>query len=106
MMQFEDEGTWIWVAFDPEHKVVLAHVVASANNRSPTSCSCGSRKSCCHTIVLQRWLEFYTHAILKFYGHIAPFLSTGLRCRPKCQQWFRNWSLKELLTFPYHKISV
>ena len=84
MEQFEDDGTWVWVAFDPEHKVVLAHVVGERKQPSankllkwvkeriagiPSFCSDG--------------LKFYTDAILKFYGHIVSFPKTGLRGRPK-----------------------
>lgn len=84
MEQFEDDGTWVWVAFDPEHKVVLAHVVGERKQTSankllervhqrvagvPSFCSDG--------------LKFYKNALLKFYGSIIAFPRTGLRGRPR-----------------------
>jgi len=84
MEQYEDDGTWVWVAFDPKHKVVLAHVVgerkqSSANKLikqvkqkvagTPSFCSYG--------------LKFYRNALLKFYSHMTSFPRTGLRGRPR-----------------------
>lgn len=84
MDQFEDDGTWVWVAFDPEHKVVLAHVVGERKQKSankllkqvkqrvddaPSFCSDG--------------LKFYKSALLKHYGHTVTFPRTGLRGRPR-----------------------
>ena len=84
MDQFEDDGTWIWVALDPEHKVVLAHVVGERKQTSaniligtvnqrvdgvPSFCSDG--------------LKFYKNALLKFYGTKMTFPRTGQCGRPR-----------------------
>jgi IS1 family transposase len=34
MEPFEDDGTWIWVAYDPEHQVMLTHVVGERKQHS------------------------------------------------------------------------
>ena len=82
MEQYEDDGTWVWVAFDPEHKVVLAHVVGERKQSSanklikqvrqkvagiPSFCSDG--------------LRFYRNALLRSYGRVVSFPRTGLRGR-------------------------
>jgi transposase-like protein len=90
MEQFEDDGTWVWVAFDPEHKVALAHVVGERKQPSankllkqvkervvgiPSFCSDG--------------LKFYTNAILKFYGHKSRSPGPACVAGRRCQQSFR-----------------
>jgi IS1 family transposase len=104
MEQFEDDGTWVWVAFDPEHKVVLAHVVGERKQLSankllkrvkervagiPSFCSDG--------------LKFYTHAILKFYGHIVSFPRTGLRGRPKVPAMVPDKGLSYAQVIKHHQ---
>ena len=101
MEQFEDDGTWVWVAFDPEHKVVLAHDV-------------GERKKPSANKLLKRVKERIAGITslcsdgLKFYGHVVSFPSKRRKWTPMPELGItdRNWSMKELLTFPYHKTSV
>ena len=54
----EDDGTWVWVAFDPEHKVVLAHVVGERKQPSANKLLKWVKERIArHTILLQRWAE-------------------------------------------------
>jgi len=104
MEQFEDDGTWVWVAFDPEHRVVLAHVVGerkqpSANKLikqvkqkvagTPSFCSDG--------------LKFYRNALLKFYGHIISFPRTGLRGRPRMPTPVPDENLRYAQVIKHHR---
>ena len=104
MDQFEDNGTWVWVAFDPEHKVVLAHVVGERKQDSanrlifelkqrvdgiPSFCSDG--------------LKFYKNALLKYYGNIVEFPKTGLPGRPRLPATVPDERLRYAQVIKHHR---
>lgn len=104
MEQYEDDGTWIWVAFDPEHKAVLAHVVGERKQSSanklikrvrekvagiPSFCSDG--------------LKFYKNALLRFYGRIVSFPRTGLRGRPRVPMKIPDEKLRYAQVIKHHR---
>ena len=84
MEKFEDDGTWIWVSFAPEYRLILAHyngprIQESANiiiNKTkerlsslPMFCSDG--------------LRHYEEALLQAYSHLREFKRTGKVGRPR-----------------------
>lgn len=82
--QLEDEGTWVWAAFDPEHKAVLAHRMGERRQSSADRLI---------ELVKQRvvgtshfcsdGLELYKSALLRTFGRSVKFPRTGKRGRPR-----------------------
>jgi len=82
MERYEDDGTWVWVAFDPEHKVVLAHVVGERKQSSANKLIKQVRQKVAgiHSFCSDG-LRFYRNALLRSYGRVVSFPRTGLRGR-------------------------
>jgi len=104
MERYEDDGTWVWVAFDPEHRGVLAHVVGehkqSSANRLikhakkkvtgiPSFCSDG--------------LRFYRNALLRSYGRVVSFPRTGLHGRPRVPALIPDENLRYARVIKHHR---
>lgn len=84
METFEDDGTWIWVSFAPQCRLILDIEV-------------GPRQQCMADLLIEKTshrlassplfvsdgLPMYTQALLKTYGEQKTYLRTGLRGRPK-----------------------
>ena len=95
--QFEDEGTWVWTAVDPEHKAAFAHRVGERKQSSanelierikelvagiPSFCSDG--------------LELYKNALLNTFNRVVRFTRAGKRGRLRSPGSFRMRSFVTL----------
>ena len=104
MEQYEDDGTWVWVAFDPEHKVVLAHVVGERKQPSANKLiKCVKKRVAGIPSFCSDGLKFYKNALLKFYGHIVSFPRTGLRGRPRVPALVPDNGLRYAQVIKHHR---
>jgi IS1 family transposase len=84
MEEYEDDGTWIWVGFAPEHRLVIAHSIGERKQhmaddivRKTIGRISGS------PLYVTDGLKFYTKALLKNCGSWMNFPRTGKRGRPR-----------------------
>ena len=104
MEQYEDDGTWVWIAFDPEHKVVLAYVVGERKQSSANKLiKRVKQKVTGITSFCSDGLKFYRNALLKFYGHIISFSRTGLRGRPRIPALVPDEGLRYAQVIKHHR---
>lgn len=95
MEEYEDDGTWIWVSFAPEHRLVIGH-------------SIGERKRYMADDIVKKTidringdplfvtdgLKFYTEALSSQCGSWISYLPTGKRGRPRKARWMPDPNLK------------
>ena len=80
----DDEGTWIWISFAPEYRMILSFEVGP---RQQEIADCLIEKTshclCSAPLFVSDGLSMYPIAILKQYGHFIDLPRTGLPGRPK-----------------------
>ena len=84
MEEYEDDGTWIWISFATEYRLVIAHAVGErkqymANKIINVTCNRLASKS----LFVTDGLKFYKNALLKRFGKLIRFSHTGKRGRPR-----------------------
>ena len=95
MEEYEDDGTWIWVSFAPEYRLVITHYIGERKQESAdkiindTKQRLGSRP-----LFLSDGLKFYKNALLKEYGRVKTFKRTGKRGRPRIPKLIPHPELK------------
>jgi IS1 family transposase len=84
MDDYEDDGTWVWVSFASECRLILAHAVGERKqyNANRLIRSTKERLSSLPLFVSDG-LKFYAKALLKSYGQRKMFSPTGQRGRPR-----------------------
>ena len=85
MKNYEDNGSWMWVAFSPGCRLIVALVIGARKQyvadellELTTKCLSESR-----TLFVPDGLKFYTKALLMEFREIEKFPRTGKRRRPK-----------------------
>jgi Transposase and inactivated derivatives len=84
MEEYEDDGTWIWLSFAPEYRMVIAHSIGERKQYvadeivNKTSERIGSKP-----LFVTDGLKFYTKALLKTFNIVVEFSGTGKRGRPR-----------------------
>ena len=95
MENYEDDGTWIWVSFAPEYRLVIAH-------------SIGERKQYMADDIVKKTIErintnplfvtdglkFYTKALLNQCRSWVSFSPTGKKGRPRKDKWIPDPNLR------------
>ena len=85
MENYEDDGPWMWVAFAPSCRLIIAFVIGPrkqyvADELVRLVVKCISDKI---PFFVTDGLNFYKEALLKLFGVIKEFPRTGKRGRPK-----------------------
>ena len=94
MENYEDDGPWMWIAFAPSWRLIVAFVIGPrkqyvADELVKATAKCLSESA---PLFVTDGLEFYAKAILKQFGEIEEFPRTG---RGEGQ---RNQNLFHLMT--------
>jgi IS1 family transposase len=85
MKEYEDDGSWMWVAFAPECRLIVAFVIGPrkqyvANELLELTAKCLSESK---PLFVSDGLKFYTKSLLNEFGEIEEFPRTGKRGRPR-----------------------
>jgi IS1 family transposase len=85
MKDYEDDGSWMWVAFAPECRLIVAFVIGPRKQYVADELLelTANRLSGPRPLFVSDGLKFYTKALLKKFGEIGVFPRTGKRGRPK-----------------------
>ena len=88
MKEYEDDGSWMWVAFAPECRLIVAFVIGPrkqyvANELLELTAKCLSES---RPLFVSDGLKFYTKALLNEFGESEEFPRTGKRGRPRSQK--------------------
>lgn len=84
MKEYEDDGTWVWVSFASDYRLVLAHVVGERKQYTADQLIRLTKKRLSSlSLFVSDGLKFYAKAILKLYGQMKTFSPTGKRGRPR-----------------------
>jgi IS1 family transposase len=84
MEDYEDDGTWIWVSFASECRMVIAHAVGKRKQYMANKIvSKTANRLASIPLFVTDGLKFYTKAMLKVFGKVTGFAPTGKRGRPK-----------------------
>jgi len=85
MKDYEDDRPWMWVAFAPGCRLIIAFVIGPrkqyvADELLELTAKCLSES---RPLFVSDGLKFYTKALLKKFGEIEEFPRTGKKGRPK-----------------------
>jgi IS1 family transposase len=85
MKDYEDDGSWMWVAFAPECRLIIAFVIGPrkqyvADELLKLTAKCLSESI---PLFVSDGLKFYIKALLNEFGEIEEFPRTGKRGRPR-----------------------
>jgi IS1 family transposase len=85
MENYEDDGPWMWVAFAPGCRLIVAFAIGPrkqyvADELVESTAKCLSESM---PLFVSDGLEFYAKALLKKFGETEEFPRTGKRGRPK-----------------------
>jgi len=85
MKEYEDDGSWMWVAFAPECRLIVAFVIGPrkqyvADELVELTAKCISESK---PLFVSDGLKFYTKALLNEFGKIEEFPRNGKRGRPR-----------------------
>jgi IS1 family transposase len=85
MENYEDDGPWMWVAFAPSCKLIIAFVLGPRKQYIADELVTLTSKRLSDPLPLfvSDGLEFYKEALLKQFGKIVEFPRTGKRGRPR-----------------------
>lgn len=84
MEAYEDDGTWIWVSFASESRLVVAHAVGERKQYIADKVVETTKKRIgSMPLFVSDGLKFYTKALLKSYGKWVTFPKTRNRGRPR-----------------------
>jgi len=84
MEEFEDDGTWIWVSFAPEYRLILAHHNGPRKQESADIIINKTKERLASLpLFCSDGLAFYKEALLRAYGYVRKFKRTGKRGRPR-----------------------
>ena len=95
MEEYEDDGTWIWVSFAPEYRLIIAHHIGKRKQKSADKIINTTKERLSSLPLFSSdGLFFYTHALVKAYGYFKKFKHNGKRGRPKKPKWIPYLDLK------------
>ena len=95
MDQYEDDGTWIWVSFAPECRMIIAHEVGARKQyMADRIIEKTAERISSKPLFVSDGLRFYTKALLKRYSQLVEFEPTGKRGRPRKPKLVPNHDLK------------
>ena len=85
MENYEDDGPWMWVAFAPGCRLIVAFSIGPRKQYVADELVklTAERLSESKPLFVSDGLEFYGKALLKQFGEIEEFPRTGKRGRPK-----------------------
>ena len=85
MKNYEDDGPWMWVAFAPSCRLIVAFSIGPRKQHVADELVklTAKRLSESKPLFVSDGLEFYGKALLKQFGEIEEFPRTGKRGRPK-----------------------
>ena len=84
MEAYEDDGTWVWVSFASESRLVVAHAVGERKQYMADKVVETTKKRIASMpLFVSDGLKFYTKALLKSYGKWVTFPKTRRRGRPR-----------------------
>lgn len=84
MDEYEDDGTWVWVSYASECRLVLAHVVGERKQYVADKLIKSTKDRLASIpLFVSDGLKFYANALLNTYGRIKTFPPTGRRGRPR-----------------------
>ena len=85
MKNYEDDGPWMWVAFAPGCRLIVAFYIGPRKQRIADELVRLMAKRLLNQCLffVSDGLEFYAKALLKQFGEIKEFPRTGKRGRPK-----------------------
>ena len=85
MKDYEDDGSWMWVAFAPECRLIVAFVIGPRKQYVADELLelTAKRLSESRPLFVSDGLKFYTKALLNEFGEIEEFPRTGKRGRPR-----------------------
>jgi IS1 family transposase len=85
MKDYEDDGSWMWVAFAPECRLIVAFVIGPRKQYVADELLklTAKRLSELRPLFVSDGLKFYTKALLNEFGEIEEFPRTGKRGRPR-----------------------
>jgi IS1 family transposase len=95
MEQYEDDGTWIWVSFAPEYRMIIAHQVGARKQyMADWIIEKTAERISTKPLFVSDGLKFYTKALLKKYSKLVEFTPTGKRGRPQIPKLVPDPDLK------------
>jgi IS1 family transposase len=85
MKEYEDDGSWLWVAFAPECRLIVAFVIGPRKQYVADELLriTAKRLSESRPLFVSDGLKFYIKALLKKFGELEEFPRTGKRGRPR-----------------------
>ena len=85
MKDNEDDGSWMWVAFAPDCRLIVSFVIGPRKQYVADKLVqlTAKRISGLSPLFVTDGLKFYAEAILRKYGELVKFHRTGKRGRPK-----------------------
>jgi len=85
MKNYEDDGSWIWVAFAPSCRLIIDFVIGPRKQYVADELvkSTAKRLSESLPLFVTDGLKFYEKALLKQFGKIEEYPRTGMKGRPK-----------------------
>jgi IS1 family transposase len=84
MEEYEDDGTWIWVSFAPEYRLILSHAVGPRKQPMADKIIQQTKAILSNKpLFVSDGLMMYKWALLSMYGTLQSFPRTGKRGRPQ-----------------------
>ena len=85
MKNYEDDGSWMWVAFAPSYRLIVDFAIGPRKQYVADEFvkSAAKRLSESLPLFVSDGLKFYEKALLKQFGKIEEYPRTGKRGRPK-----------------------
>lgn len=84
MAHYEDDGTWIWVSFATESRLIIAHAIGERKQYvADQIINDTAQRLSSMPLFVTDGLKFYTNALLHQFGQLMTFSSTGKRGRPR-----------------------
>jgi len=84
MSKYEDDGTWVWICYASEFRLVVAHVIGERKQYiADRLIGLTEKRLSSLPLFVSDGLRFYARALLKSYGEKKMFSPTGKRGRPR-----------------------
>jgi IS1 family transposase len=84
MKEYEDDGTWIWVSYASECRLVIAHAVGERKQyMADKVVGIAKKRLASMPLFVTDGLKFYIKALLKHYSELVTFPPTGKKGRPR-----------------------
>ncbi len=84
MAHYEDDGTWIWVSFATESRLIITHTIGERKQYvADKIIDDTAQRLSSKPLFVTDGLKFYTKALLRCFGQSMEYPSTGKRGRPR-----------------------